>query len=847
MGGIDVRCWFELLERRVLCSVTSDALATAPTVIDDPPPNVVLPPPLTGTNLPASSTTTLQYIGANTGGYGPVAIAADGTVWSTNGTGLIRTTPDGVSTVFQDPDGDSIYGITIGGDGNVWVTENGTSSVAQPVGVIARVDANGNFTDFTIPPDGIGSDTPGATAYVPISIATGANGDVYFDLSDLTTDNKLIQVAPDGTMTFFNLPDGSQRSGLVEASDGAIWFTGSEGAGLPDYLGRFTPDGGVQQFVFPLQQGYQPPGPLWPDVQPGFSGLAAGANGSVWFANEFGGLVGNITTQGNITEYQTGLADSFGISQMSITMAQDGSLWISDNGLENMNVQGATPTFTPVANVGGGSLATAADGDIYMNVAGTGLAKLVNTAPAPVVPPPSTPVVPPPTAPPPVSPAPVTADSVPPNVVLSAPITGPRYVAQGSTTVTYVGSYSDPKFLGDDGIAVSSDGTMWPEHGDTQLIRTTPDGTSTIFSDPDGYAISGITIGGDGNVWVTENAPSPVGQWEGVIARVDANGNFTDFWIPPDGTGTDTPGASAYMPLNIVTGANGDVYFNLNDATPDNKIVQVAPDGTMTFFAVPDGSQGGVLTATSDGAIWFTGSEGPGLSDFIGRLAPDGSVQQFVFPVQTPVEIAGSQLVQPGFSALTPGPDGGVWFANSYGGLVGNITAQGTVTEYQTPLADQYNNSQMSLATGPDGSLWMSPKTGGIVNMSLQSGTPIFTALSTFGGAIVAGPNGQIYYNTIDPFAQGYLVGEIVPSTAPVPYTGPIVVEPLSPPVTPPSGGGVVTPGGDETPSVSNKTFAAVAPPPAFASVFSHAPAIASQVDASPFSVLPIDSNSLLN
>ena len=64
MGDIDVRRWFELLERRVLCSASDDVLATFPSVIDNPPANVVLPPPLTGNHLPASSTTILQYISA---------------------------------------------------------------------------------------------------------------------------------------------------------------------------------------------------------------------------------------------------------------------------------------------------------------------------------------------------------------------------------------------------------------------------------------------------------------------------------------------------------------------------------------------------------------------------------------------------------------------------------------------------------------------------------------------------------------------------------------------------------------------------------------------------------------
>ena len=306
------------------------------------------------------------------------------------------------------------------------------SSIGQAVGNIARIDTDGNFTDFAIPPDGIGSDQVGPSAYVPISIVTGANGDVYFDLSDDVTDNKLIQVAPDGTMSFFALPDGSQRSALVVATDGAIWFCGSEGTGLPDYLGRFTPDGEVQQFVFPIQQGYEPPGPLRPDVQPGFSSLAPGANGSVWFANEFGGLVGNITTQGTITEYQTGLADTFGISQTSITMAQDGSLWISDNNLENLDVQGARRRRSrPWQTLAAGRWRRHPMAMSISMQAGSALPSWFqprlrrqrrrrSTLFRPMW-------------------------FFPPRLPAS------EYPARDSTTIKYVGGYSDPKFLGEDG------------------------------------------------------------------------------------------------------------------------------------------------------------------------------------------------------------------------------------------------------------------------------------------------------------------------------------------------------------------------------------------------------------
>ena len=54
-------------------------------------------------------------------------------------------------------------------------------------------------------------------------------------------------------------------------------------------------------------------------------------------------------------------------------------------------------------------------------------------------------------------------------------------------------------------------------------------------------------------------------------------------------------------------------------------------------------------------------------------------------------------------SGITAGPDGALWFTESYGNKIGRITTSGAITEYPVPTA---GSGPYGITAGPDGALW---------------------------------------------------------------------------------------------------------------------------------------------
>ena len=52
---------------------------------------------------------------------------------------------------------------------------------------------------------------------------------------------------------------------------------------------------------------------------------------------------------------------------------------------------------------------------------------------------------------------------------------------------------------------------------------------------------------------------------------------------------------------------------------------------------------------------------------------------------------------------ITAGPDGNIWFSDPYANQIGNITPDGTVTEYAVPTPASF---PAGITTGPDGNIW---------------------------------------------------------------------------------------------------------------------------------------------
>src|SRR5439155_24402895 len=88
-------------------------------------------------------------------------------------------------------------------------------------------------------------------------------------------------------------------------------------------------------------------------------------------------------------------------------------------------------------------------------------------------------------------------------------------------------------------------------------------------------------------------------------------------------------------------------------------------------FTVPTANSWPVsITAGSDGNLWFTES----LGNNIGQITPLGVITEY------PVPTANSS---PGF--ITAGPEGNLWFTEILGNNIRRVTPTGSITEFAIP------------------------------------------------------------------------------------------------------------------------------------------------------------------
>jgi virginiamycin B lyase len=153
----------------------------------------------------------------------------------------------------------------------------------------------------------------------------------------------------------------------------------------------------------------------------------------------------------------------------------------------------------------------------------------------------------------------------------------------------------------------------------------------------------------------------------------------------------------------------------------------------ITEYPLPVGAAPMVITAGPDGNVWF--GEGGGM---IGRMAPDGSLMEF----DTNASVGD----------LAAGPDGRVWFTDPVKSRIGAITSDGQVTMYRLATRGQ----PRGIVTGPDGNLWVTIHRGApdLIKGSIArvdasgSVTGVFRLQAT-PGAIVDGPDGALWFTAI--------------------------------------------------------------------------------------------------
>jgi streptogramin lyase len=221
----------------------------------------------------------------------PMAIAAglDGNMWFTDlgqlagGNGMIgRITTAGTITEFstglQASNKSTPFGIAPGPDGNMWFTDP-TGLVAGGTNSIGRITTAGTITEFS-------TGLQESNKSIPLGIAPGPDGNLWFtDGANVLGGNAMIgRITTAGTITEFSTglqeSNKSLPTSIAPGPDGNLWFTdhGSEVGGAEE-IGRITPAGAIAEFSGPAGS------KLGADIFPP-QGIAPGADGNLWFAEE---------------------------------------------------------------------------------------------------------------------------------------------------------------------------------------------------------------------------------------------------------------------------------------------------------------------------------------------------------------------------------------------------------------------------------------------------------------------------------------------------------------------------------------------------------------------------------
>jgi virginiamycin B lyase len=209
-----------------------------------------------------------------------IALGADGNMWFSEHTGnrIGRITPAGAITQFEIPTAASQpRAIALGADGNIWFGEFAG-------GKVGRITPQGMITEFALP-------TPNSG---PRALAAGPDGNIW--VSEFRA-SKIARITPSGAIMEFALPRPNAGPGDITAgADGAMWFVELSGNmdGLqPDgaRVGRITMDGKITEFELPAKS----PSPI---------NIAVGPDRNIWYTR--GSVVGRVTRDGNITEFPLG-------------------------------------------------------------------------------------------------------------------------------------------------------------------------------------------------------------------------------------------------------------------------------------------------------------------------------------------------------------------------------------------------------------------------------------------------------------------------------------------------------------------------------------------------------------
>jgi streptogramin lyase len=303
-------------------------------------------------------------------------------------------------------------------------------------------------------------------------------------------------------------------------------------------------------------------------------------------------------------------------------------------------------------------------------------------------------------------------------------------------------------------IVAGPDGRIWFNENDPSAGNTDPRlaamSTSGVLTEyPMPHDLDAMTVGPDGNLWITAGTPASLLPNEPgmapVIMKVSPSGSvLAELPLPPPGI----PGDITDAALGITAGPDGNLWYG----RLRGHIGRVSTSGVFTEFTVPAASDGGVhlvgeITSGPDGALWFVEAVG----GRIGRVTTAGVFTMYSVP-------GANQL-----SDIVTGPDGKLWFTDRAANIVGTITPQGAIDTQQVGGAEH-------IVVGPDGNLWVGA--GQSLWRISPAGTTTEFPLGELGhtAGVASGPDGRLWFTQLpddrraDPGSVGALTLADVPT-----------------------------------------------------------------------------------
>jgi virginiamycin B lyase len=251
--------------------------------------------------------------------------------------------------MLSDFGGARIAGLAVASDGTVWLTQNRlpANSSESAASRVVRIDPYGDESVFNLPVNvAVGS------------IAVAPDGSAYFaevfaenPPSAATTSFRIGRIAAFGGQSEFALPANGPALALLPAANSVIWFAQQRG-GL---IGRMTTTGQVTIL-----------NSTGTGENPGSMSITAGGDGSIWFSSSSDDRIGRITPEGTVTYYELPKSPRpAGVVQLVV--ASNGDVWFSEavrKALGRLTTDGA---ITEYAGLIGSprSVAVGADGRVW--------------------------------------------------------------------------------------------------------------------------------------------------------------------------------------------------------------------------------------------------------------------------------------------------------------------------------------------------------------------------------------------------------------------------------------------------------------------------------------------------